>query len=96
MFNQDNIINLQGPNKLEIKDPTPPQDPAPPTQPGTPRNPRPIDEEKNPNNPKPIDDEEPQDPRKQTPILEDIPNPNTNNNPGDNWDPNHPIRPVVD
>ena len=88
MFNQDH-------NKPEIKDPES-QEPFTPPQPNEERNPKPIDEERSPNNPKPIDGEEAQDPRKQTPILEDIPNPNTNNNPGDNWSQNHPIRPDID
>ncbi len=46
--------------------------------------------------PKPFDSEEQQDPRNQTPILEDMPTPNINNNPSDDWDENHPIRPVID
>lgn len=88
MFNEDY-------NNPEIKNPKP-QEPLTPPQPDIPDSPPPIDEERNPKNPKPIEGEEPQDPSKQTPILEDVPNPNTNNNPGDNWSQNHPIRPDID
>lgn len=58
--------------------------------------PNPIDENKTPNTPQPIDEEEQQDSQNQTPILEDVPNPYTHNNPSDKWDPNHPIRPIHD
>ncbi|MBN9343271.1 MAG: hypothetical protein BGO76_03500 [Caedibacter sp. 38-128] len=54
----------------------------------------PIDDNKSSNNQKPLENEELQDPRKQTPILEKVPNPDINNNPGDKWHKNHPIRPV--
>ncbi|OJX12239.1 MAG: hypothetical protein BGO77_03565 [Caedibacter sp. 37-49] len=91
MFDQNNLFSID-PNEFKIKEFTF-QEPNSPSQP---ENPRPLDEKRNPNNPKPIDGEEPHDPKKETPILEDISNPNTNNNPGDNWDENHPIRPLID
>ncbi|AIL12829.1 hypothetical protein IM40_03735 [Candidatus Paracaedimonas acanthamoebae] len=91
MFHQNKIFPLD-PKKFEIKELTS-QEPIIPLQPESRQS---IDEKRNLNNPKPIDGQEPQDRRKKTSILEDIPNPNPNKNPRDNWDENHPIHPLID
>lgn len=84
MFNTD----FQEPKILNMQEHNSPQEPCNVSQP---QSSRPIDDNKSSNNPKPLKDEELQDLRKQTPILEKVPNPNINNNPEDKWHRNHPI-----